>query len=99
VSPRRMETIARQLLNASTLCAIATLSSRDKAHINTAYFAWGDDLSCVWLSHPAAAHSQNLRANPSVAVAVYDSKQSWGKPRSGNPAIRHGSGGQRPRRA
>jgi pyridoxamine 5'-phosphate oxidase-like protein len=50
------------------------------AHINTAYFAWGDDLNCVWHSHPAAAHSQNLRANPSVAVAVYDSNQSWGNP-------------------
>lgn len=78
-----METIARQLLDASTLCAIATVSSRDVAHINTAYFAWGDDLNCVWLSHPAATHSRNLRANPSVAVAVYDSNQSWGNPDRG----------------
>jgi len=83
VAPRRMETIARQLLDASKLCAIATVSPRELAHINTAYFAWGDDLNCVWLSHPAAAHSRNLRANPSVAVAVYDSNQAWGDPDRG----------------
>jgi hypothetical protein len=42
-----METIARQLLDASKLCAIATVSPRELGHINTAYFAWGDDLNCV----------------------------------------------------
>jgi hypothetical protein len=36
----RIKSAARQLLDASTLCAIATVAPRCHAHINSAYFAW-----------------------------------------------------------
>jgi uncharacterized protein YhbP (UPF0306 family) len=83
VSSARIATAARRLLDASTLCAIATVSSRGRAHVNTAYFAWSRGFDLVWLSAPESTHSRNLRANPSVAVAVYDSAQTWGKPDRG----------------
>jgi uncharacterized protein YhbP (UPF0306 family) len=67
------------LLDASTLCAIATVSPNGRAHVNTAYFAWSDVLELVWLSEPRAKHSANIRANPAVAIAVYDSTQRWGR--------------------
>jgi uncharacterized protein YhbP (UPF0306 family) len=67
----------------STLCAIATVAPRGRAHINTAYFAWTPELEIVWLSEPRAKHSRNIRANDSVAVTVYDSSQSWGQPDRG----------------
>jgi uncharacterized protein YhbP (UPF0306 family) len=79
----RLRGIAQDLLEASTLCAISTVSPRCRAHINTAYFAWAEDLRLIWLSEPRAQHSRNLRSNPSVAIAVYDSRQSWGKPDRG----------------
>ena len=50
ISPRRLEALAHSLLKASTLCAISTVSPGGRAHVNTAYFAWDDDLSIVWLS-------------------------------------------------
>jgi uncharacterized protein YhbP (UPF0306 family) len=78
-----MRSIAADLFEASTLCAIATVGPRSSAHVNTAYFAWAPDLRIVWLSEPGARHSRNLRTNPSVAVAVYDSGQSWDKPDRG----------------
>jgi uncharacterized protein YhbP (UPF0306 family) len=68
-----------KLLEASTLCAISTVGPRGRAYVNTAYFAWAPDLRIVWLSDPRAQHSRNLRANGSVAIAVYDSGQTWGK--------------------
>jgi uncharacterized protein YhbP (UPF0306 family) len=74
-----MATTARRLLDASTLCAIATVAPSGRAHINTAYFAWSPDLDLVWLSEPRAAHSRNIRTNDSAAVAVYDSGQIWGR--------------------
>jgi uncharacterized protein YhbP (UPF0306 family) len=37
----------------------------------------------VWLSHPGATHSQNIRERGTTAVAVFDSTQSWGKPDRG----------------
>ena len=83
VSATRMATVAQRLLDASTLCAIATVARGGRAHVNTAYFAWTTELSVVWLSEPEALHSRNLRANRSVAIAVYDSRQSWGEPDRG----------------
>jgi uncharacterized protein YhbP (UPF0306 family) len=78
----RLQTLVAELLEASKLCAIATVDG-SRAHVNTAYFAWSDDLGIVWISDPGAAHSKNLRRNKSAAVAVYDSRQVWGKPDRG----------------
>jgi uncharacterized protein YhbP (UPF0306 family) len=83
VAVSRISTTARRLLDASTLCAIATAAPNGRAHINTAYFAWSPDFHVVWLSEPRARHSRNIRANESVAIAVYDSTQTWGKPDRG----------------
>ena len=74
----RLAAIARRLLDASTLCAIATVSPGGGAHVNTAYFAWDPEFEIVWWSAPGARHSRNIRANASVAVAVFRSTQTWG---------------------
>ena len=79
----RIATTARNLLDASTLCAIATVAPGGRAHVNTAYFAWSPEFDVVWLSEPRAKHSSNIRANGNVAVVVYDSGQTWGKPDRG----------------
>ncbi len=79
VAAERIAATARRLLRASTLCAIATVSRGGRAHVNSAYFAWTDGFDLVWLSDPSATHSKNLRANPSVAIAVHDSTQTWGR--------------------
>jgi uncharacterized protein YhbP (UPF0306 family) len=78
ISQVRLRTLARRLLSASTLCAISTVSPDERAHINTAYFAFSASFDIVWLSAPEAHHSRNLRRRPSVAIAVYDSAQKWG---------------------
>lgn len=79
----RIVTVARRLLDASTLCAIATVSTRGRVHVNTAYFAWDREFHLTWLSDPEATHSRNLRAKPGAAIAVYDSNQSWDGPDRG----------------
>ena len=78
-SSSRLVAMTRRLLEQSKLCAIATVSPGERAHVNTAYFAWGPALEIVWLSAPDARHSRNIRANRSVAVAVYRSTQTWGR--------------------
>jgi uncharacterized protein YhbP (UPF0306 family) len=83
VAAALIERTARCLLEASTLCAVATVSRGGRAHVNTVYFAWSPELELVWSSDPGAQHSRNIRANGSVAIAVYDSSQSWGKPDHG----------------
>ena len=79
VASRRILAIAHRLLDASTLCAIATVARGGRAYVNTAYFAWSPELDLVWLSERRATHSRNIRSNDGVAVAVYDSRQTWGE--------------------
>jgi uncharacterized protein YhbP (UPF0306 family) len=79
VGVARIRALADQLLNASSVCAIATVSPRYRAHVNIAYFAWSAALDIVWLSDPQARHSRNVRASSTVAIAVCDSHQSWGE--------------------
>ncbi len=83
VAAARLATAARRLLDASTLCAIATVPPDGRAHVNTAYFAWSPEFDIVWLSEPRAKHSGNIRANAAAAIVVYDSSQSWGEPDCG----------------
>jgi uncharacterized protein YhbP (UPF0306 family) len=83
VSRERLRSIAEDLLEASTLASISTVTPRGRAYINTAYVAWAQDLRLIWLSEARAQHSRNLRSNPSAAVAIYDSGQTWGKPDRG----------------
>jgi uncharacterized protein YhbP (UPF0306 family) len=78
VASARITTVARNLLEASNLCAIATVSHQGRAHINTAYFAFNRAFELVWLSDPHARHSAHIRTTATVAIAVYDSHQTWG---------------------
>ena len=79
VAASRMAALAAELLDASPLCAIATVGPGSRAHVNTAYFAWSPEFDIVWMSEPNARHSRNLRANTTVAIAVFDSDQTWGE--------------------
>jgi uncharacterized protein YhbP (UPF0306 family) len=78
-----MADASRRLLDASRLCAIATVSPDGSAYINTAYFAVSPELDLVWMSEPQAQHSRNIREGGTAAVAVYDSAQTWGGPDRG----------------
>jgi len=57
-----------ELLEASTLCAVATVAARGRAHVNTAYFAWSPRLELFWLSDPCSRHSRNVRLRRKAVV-------------------------------
>jgi uncharacterized protein YhbP (UPF0306 family) len=83
VARARIERAAFGLLDASPLCAIATVSPRTTAHVNTAYFVWNRDFEVFWLSDRDARHSRNIRGQQSTAITVFDSHQVWGRPDRG----------------
>jgi uncharacterized protein YhbP (UPF0306 family) len=78
-----MADLARRLLDASSLCAIATVGPDASAYVNTAYFAFSREFALVWMSEPKAQHSRNISERGTAAVAVYDSTQVWGRPDRG----------------
>jgi uncharacterized protein YhbP (UPF0306 family) len=82
-SSARLLRVARRLMNASSLCALATMSPGGRAHINHMYFAWNDRFEIFWLSDADSLHSRNLVRNRSAEITVYDSHQTWGKPDRG----------------
>ncbi len=70
-------------MNASPLCALATVSPGRRAHINHMYFAWSDRFDVIWISDADSIHSRNLARNTSAAVTIYASNQVWGRPDRG----------------
>ncbi|MCI4320258.1 MAG: pyridoxamine 5'-phosphate oxidase family protein [Thermoplasmata archaeon] len=71
------------LLAGTKLCAVASVAPDGGAHINTAYFAVSADLAFYFFSYPTSRHARFVRRNPRTAVAIYDSRQVWGRPDRG----------------
>ena len=70
--------IVSRLLADNVLCSMATVTAQGYAHINSAYFCYSPALELYFISHPNALHCQNLLNNPSMAIAVFSSRQAWG---------------------
>ena len=66
------------ILQDNVLCSMATVTPDHRAHINTAYYCYSDELELYFLSHPSSHHCRNLSANPSMALTVFSSAQKWG---------------------
>lgn len=71
------------ILEKSILCSIATLGTNNTSYIHTAYFAFNDKLDLFFLSDPTTQHCINIEKNPSIAIAVSDSRQIWQEPKQG----------------
>lgn len=69
-----------RVLETNVLCSMATVTSDDHAHINTAYFSYSDQLDLYFWSHPGSLHCRNLLRNPSMAMTVFSSVQQWTSP-------------------
>ena len=88
--------LVRRCLRDNVLASFATVDVRGRAHIHTAYFAWAPNWSLYYYSYPDSKHSQNLQRNPSMAVAVFDSHQTWGREDRGLQLIGVASEGRGP---
>ena len=71
------------ILEDNLLCSMATLTPDNRAHINTAYFSYSDDLELYFLSHPSSLHCRNLSTNRSMAITIFSSSQKWVGPDKG----------------
>jgi len=72
-----------RILRENVLCSLSSVSPGNRAHVNTAYFCYSPDLELFFLSDPRSRHSRNLKVNPSAAIAVFRSSQTWGRPDRG----------------
>jgi len=77
VSELRIRTSVLRILARNKLCSISTVARGNRAHINTAFFAFSNDFELYFLSDPGSLHCRNLSRNPSMAMTVFDSSQEW----------------------
>jgi len=77
VSERRIRTKVFSVMAGTKLCSIATVAKGNRAHINTAFFAYSRNLELYFLSDPDSLHCRNLLSNPSMAMTIFDSHQKW----------------------
>ena len=82
-SSAQLGRVARRLMNASSLCALATVSPGGRAHVNHMYFAWTGRYEVVWFSDRDSVHSRNLESDSTAAITIYDSHQVMGRPDRG----------------
>lgn len=73
----------QSILETNSLMSVATITEGERSHIHTAYFCFNSHLELFSLTEPFRQHSVNVKSNPSVAVAVYDSHQLWDEPKRG----------------
>ena len=69
---RSIEDIIRE----SNLGAMSSVKGNE-AHVNTAYFVCSRTLDLYFLSQARDQHSQNIKDNPSVAVAFWKTPDTW----------------------
>ncbi len=67
-----------RILRANVLCSMATVTKKNRAHINHAYFCYSPDLEVYFLSDPSSLHCRNLETNSSMAITIFNSSQKWG---------------------
>ncbi len=72
-----LESSVIEILEENKLCSMATIKDGDQSYINTAFFCFNNHLDFFILTDPKSQHSQNLEQNKSVALTIYDSRQSW----------------------
>jgi uncharacterized protein YhbP (UPF0306 family) len=83
ITDRQVQRSVYQLLDENVLCSMASITPEGRAHISTAYFSYTPDLNVSFFSHPNALHCQNILSNPSMALAIFSSNQTWGNPDRG----------------
>jgi len=75
---KRIHRSVFRILRDSALCSMSTVAPGNRAHINTAYFCYSPDLNFYFLSDPDSLHCKNVERNPSMAMMVMNSSQTWG---------------------
>lgn len=83
ITPSRLWRAVHRVLRESPLCSIATVTPVGRPHVNTAYFAFSEEMVLYFLSHPSSLHCRNLSRNASSAVTVFASHQGWATPGRG----------------
>ena len=75
-SKEEVEESLREIISENKLLSMATVDG-EEPHVNTAFYAFDQELKLYILTPPETRHGENLENNSSVAVDIHDSHQNW----------------------
>ena len=65
---------ARAIIDEIAFMTLATVDAEGMPWASPVWFAHDDYAEFLWISRPNTRHSQNIAANPKVAIVIYDTR-------------------------
>lgn len=72
----------QKILEDNILLSMASIKDTS-SWINAAYYCFDKKFNFYILVDPATEHAKNTKSNNSVALAIFDSRQTWDEPKRG----------------
>ena len=63
---------AKKIIAENIYCTVATATLEGKPWISPVFFAYDEGYNIYWVSNKNALHSELVRANPRVAIVIFD---------------------------
>jgi general stress protein 26 len=73
-TPDERAELARAIVDEIAFMTLATVDAAGRPWASPVWFAHADYEDFLWVSRPDTRHSQNLAANPEIAIVIFDSR-------------------------
>jgi general stress protein 26 len=73
-TPDERDDLARAIVDDIAFMTLATVDSTGVPWASPVWFAHADYVELLWISRPDTRHSQNIAANPQIAIVIFDSR-------------------------
>ncbi len=70
---------AKQILEDNIYCVVASSTKDGKPWISPVFYGYDEDYNIYWISDKDAKHSDIIRNNPQVSIAIFNSQLPEGK--------------------
>lgn len=70
---------AKQILEDNIYCVVASSSKDGEPWISPVFYGYDEDYNIYWISDKDAKHSELIRNNPQVSIAIFNSQLPEGK--------------------
>ena len=71
--------LARRIIKRNEYMSVASSWHGRGAWVSPVCYAFDNDYNFYYISLPASRHARNIRRNPNVTIAIFDSRQPFGE--------------------
>lgn len=71
--------LAKKIFSNNQYMTIATSDEAGNAWASPVAYVFDDNYNFYWVSVPESKHQRNIKHNPKISIAIFDSHQLWGE--------------------